>query len=129
MDPSLAHGEPVPHLLNECFTADYHLLIIYSNIGLQNLPRQLSTKPCAEQVFQAHLPTIGDCPGEVALKVLDVPDSVYNDCTLVEVTILLLLPTQGDVDPHNKYCRIIARIFANIDFSDGASQLLAIQTL
>ena len=25
-------------------------------------------------------------PGVVALKVMDVPDSVYNDCTLVEVT-------------------------------------------
>lgn len=83
------------HLLTKFTPLTYHLLIINSNICLRYPPRQLSSKPYAEQVFQARLPYIGHCPGEVALKVLDVPDSVYNDCTLVEVTILLLLLTQG----------------------------------
>ena len=35
-------------------------------------------------MFTAALPDIG-APASVALKVLDVPDSVYNDCTSVEV--------------------------------------------
>ena len=43
------------------------------------------------QVFRARLPYIS-APGEVALKVMDVPDSVYNDCTLVEVPYALCPP-------------------------------------